>query len=148
MVKWHSGFKYVNPTGLDLYFFIQYDMLYILVHVLGMVYKVNLSNKQCVAIKHIINDVYNETFAREVTSLLHIRHRNLVTLLGYCEEKDERFLIYELCPNGNLFEWLFGILLRYCSLLLCFLLICYYCLCYLFYIFLLLHACCTTTIIY
>ncbi|VVA17681.1 PREDICTED: probable [Prunus dulcis] len=74
----------------------------------GKVYKGILSNNQHVAIKHIINDGNVETFAREVTSLSHIRHPNLVTLLGYCVNEDECFLVYELCPNGNLSEWLFG----------------------------------------
>ncbi|RRT48443.1 hypothetical protein B296_00032277, partial [Ensete ventricosum] len=32
-------------------------------------------------------------------------------LQGYCEEEDECFLVYELCTNGNLSEWLFGIVL-------------------------------------
>ncbi|KAK9272933.1 hypothetical protein L1049_003312 [Liquidambar formosana] len=45
---------------------------------------------------------------REVTSLSHVRHQNLVALLGFCEEEDEYFLVYELCPNGNLSEWIFG----------------------------------------
>ncbi|PON52030.1 Serine/threonine protein kinase [Trema orientale] len=74
----------------------------------GKVYKGLLSNKQPVAIKHIINDEDIETFVREVTSLAHIRHPNLVALLGCCVRKDDCFLIYELCPNGSLSEWLFG----------------------------------------
>ncbi|XP_048433591.1 proline-rich receptor-like protein kinase PERK3 [Pyrus x bretschneideri] len=74
----------------------------------GKVYKGVLSNNQRVAVKHTINDGNVETFAREVTSLSHIRHPNLVTLLGYCANEDECFLVYELCPNGNLSEWIFG----------------------------------------
>ncbi|GFS35489.1 hypothetical protein Acr_00g0040100 [Actinidia rufa] len=74
----------------------------------GKVYKGILSNKQHVAVKHIINDGHAETFLREVRSLSHVRHPNLVALLGYCENEDEFFLVYELCPNGNLSEWLFG----------------------------------------
>ncbi|KAM5581605.1 nodulation receptor kinase-like [Rosa sericea] len=74
----------------------------------GKVYRGILSNNQPVAIKHIIDDENVESFAREFTSLSHIRHPNLVTLLGYCLQEDECFLVYELCPNGNLSEWLFG----------------------------------------
>ncbi|KAF2308568.1 hypothetical protein GH714_010738 [Hevea brasiliensis] len=74
----------------------------------GKVYKGILSNNQHVAIKHIINDGNAETVVREVTSLLHVTHPNLVALLGYCVREDECFLIYELCPNGNLSEWIFG----------------------------------------
>lgn len=67
-----------------------------------------LSNGQHIAVKHIINDGHVETFVREVTSLSHVRHPNLVRLIGYCENQDEYFLVYELCHNGNLSEWLFG----------------------------------------
>lgn len=74
----------------------------------GKVYKGILSNGQHVAVKHIIKDGEMETFVREVTSLSHVRHPNLVSLLGHCEGRDECFLVYELCQNGNLSEWLFG----------------------------------------
>uniref|UniRef100_A0A2N9I700 Protein kinase domain-containing protein n=1 Tax=Fagus sylvatica TaxID=28930 RepID=A0A2N9I700_FAGSY len=74
----------------------------------GKVYKGILSNKQHVAIKHIINDGNVESFVREVTSSSHVRHPNLVALLGCCVMEDECFLVYEFCPNGNLSEWLFG----------------------------------------
>nr|GMD15085.1 probable receptor-like protein kinase At5g18500 [Ipomoea batatas] len=73
----------------------------------GKVYKGVLSNGQHVAIKHIIKDGQMETFVREVTSLSHIRHPNLVALLGHYDGQNECFLIYELCHNGNLSEWLF-----------------------------------------
>ncbi|XP_024974950.1 leucine-rich repeat receptor-like serine/threonine-protein kinase At2g14510 [Cynara cardunculus var. scolymus] len=74
----------------------------------GKVYRGILSNKQHVAVKHIINDGFVETFLREVRNLALVRHPNLVALLGYCDNGDECFLIYELCTNGNLSEWLFG----------------------------------------
>ncbi|CAK9182476.1 unnamed protein product [Ilex paraguariensis] len=74
----------------------------------GKVYKGILSNGQHVAVKQIINDGQMETFVREVRSLAHVRHPNLVVLLGYYEGKEECFLVYELCENGNLSEWLFG----------------------------------------
>lgn len=44
-------------------------------------------------------------------SLSHVRHQNPVALLGYCESEAECFLVYDLCHNGNLSEWLFGIFL-------------------------------------
>ncbi|XP_020275022.1 putative serine/threonine-protein kinase isoform X2 [Asparagus officinalis] len=74
----------------------------------GKVYKGVLSNGWHVAIKHILKDGHAETFVREITSLSHVRHPNLVTLRGYCEEEDDCFLVYELCPNGSLSEWIFG----------------------------------------
>ncbi|TKY58633.1 Nodulation receptor kinase [Spatholobus suberectus] len=74
----------------------------------GKVYKGVLSNNQSVAVKHIAKEGYMETFVREVRSLSHVRHQNLVALLGHCENDAECFLVYELCHNGNLSEWLFG----------------------------------------
>ncbi|KAG8366147.1 hypothetical protein BUALT_Bualt17G0045700 [Buddleja alternifolia] len=76
--------------------------------VAGKVYKGVLLDGRRIAVKHIINDGHMETFVREVTSLSHIKHPNLVALLGHCDGEDESFLIYELCDNGNLSEWLFG----------------------------------------
>ncbi|XP_019164067.1 PREDICTED: probable receptor-like protein kinase At5g18500 [Ipomoea nil] len=73
----------------------------------GKVYKGVLSHGQHVAIKHIIKDGQMETFVREVTSLSHIRHPNLVALLGHYDGQNECFLVYELCHNGNLSQWLF-----------------------------------------
>ncbi|CAN1187512.1 Receptor-like protein kinase THESEUS 1 [Linum perenne] len=74
----------------------------------GKVYKGTMSDGQAVAVKHIVNDGHVETFVREVTSLSHVRHPNLVALIGCCKHEDEYFLVYELCQNGNLSEWLYG----------------------------------------
>ncbi|MED6185193.1 hypothetical protein PIB30_054700 [Stylosanthes scabra] len=74
----------------------------------GKVYKGILSNGLHVAVKHITNESYMETFVREVKSLSHVKHPNLVALLGYCENNEsECFLVYELCYNGSLSHWLF-----------------------------------------
>lgn len=61
-----------------------------------------------------------ETFVREVTSLSHIKHPNLVSLLGHYDGPNECFLVYELCHNGNLSEWLFGIFFSLWTFLLSF----------------------------
>ncbi|KAH6815610.1 hypothetical protein C2S51_020430, partial [Perilla frutescens var. frutescens] len=78
----------------------------------GKVYKGVLWNGQRVAVKHIMNDKDNEgqmeTFVREVRSLSHVKHPNLVELIGHCDGEDESFLVYQLCENGNLSEWLFA----------------------------------------
>ncbi|XP_071724469.1 probable receptor-like protein kinase At5g18500 [Rutidosis leptorrhynchoides] len=78
----------------------------------GKVYRGTLSTGEHVAVKHIVNDGQLETFMREVKSVSHIRHPNLVTLLGYSNfvdnNKEECFLVYELCHNGNLYQWLYS----------------------------------------
>lgn len=76
--------------------------------VLGQVYRGVLSNNQSVAIKKITSDRCADTFLREMGSLVKVRHTNLVALMGYCENGSECFLIFELCPNGNLSQWLYG----------------------------------------
>ena len=40
--------------------------------------------------------------------IVNQQHRNLIRLLGYCSEGEERMLIYELLPNGNLEDLIFG----------------------------------------
>ncbi|TVU14121.1 hypothetical protein EJB05_37567, partial [Eragrostis curvula] len=67
----------------------------------GKVYRGVLANGWPVAVKHIVKNEHAETFLREVTSLSHIRHPNLVSLRGYCDGQEECFLVYELCINGK-----------------------------------------------
>ncbi|KAL5579853.1 hypothetical protein UlMin_012295 [Ulmus minor] len=54
----------------------------------------------------LIEDV--EIFVRQVTSLSRVKHPKLVALFGCCVKEDQCFVVYELCPNGKLSEWLFG----------------------------------------
>jgi hypothetical protein len=45
-------------------------------------------------------------FVAEVVSIGHLRHRNLVQLLGYCRRKGELLLVYDYMPNGSLDKYL------------------------------------------
>ncbi|GFZ13837.1 protein kinase superfamily protein [Actinidia rufa] len=47
-------------------------------------------------------------FRVEVEAIGHVRHKNLVRLLGYCIEGTHRLLVYEYVNNGNLEQWLHG----------------------------------------
>ncbi|CAO2832489.1 unnamed protein product [Amaranthus hypochondriacus] len=76
----------------------------------GIVYKGSLVNGTPVAIKRILNNLgqAEKEFRVEVEAIGHVRHKNLVRLLGYCVEGTHRMLVYEYVNNGNLEQWLHG----------------------------------------
>ena len=47
-----------------------------------------------------------EQFNREIHALMHIRHRNIVKLFGYCSGTQGRFLVYEYLDRGSLSAYL------------------------------------------
>ncbi|KAL1225204.1 putative receptor-like protein kinase [Cardamine amara subsp. amara] len=76
----------------------------------GIVYRGELVNGTHVAVKKILNHLgqAEKEFKVEVDAIGHVRHKNLVRLLGYCIEGTHRILVYEYMNNGNLEEWLHG----------------------------------------
>ncbi|KAK3183919.1 hypothetical protein Dsin_031205 [Dipteronia sinensis] len=73
----------------------------------GEVYKGLLQEGMLVAIKKRPG-VPSQEFIDEVHFLSSIQHQNLVTLLGYCQENNLQFLIYEYIPNGSVSIHLYG----------------------------------------
>ncbi|KAJ0740074.1 putative protein kinase RLK-Pelle-RLCK-V family [Helianthus annuus] len=76
----------------------------------GVVYKGTLINGTVVAVKKLLNNLgqAEKEFRVEVEAIGHVRHKNLVRLLGYCIEGTHRMLVYEYVDNGNLEQWLHG----------------------------------------
>ncbi|KAM7470108.1 hypothetical protein LguiA_008291 [Lonicera macranthoides] len=76
----------------------------------GVVYRGQLVNGTQVAVKKLFNNLgqAEKEFSVEVEAIGHVRHKNLVRLLGYCIEGTHRMLVYEYVNNGNLEQWLHG----------------------------------------
>ncbi|KXG34340.1 hypothetical protein SORBI_3002G025000 [Sorghum bicolor] len=78
----------------------------------GKVYKGVLPNSGTeVAVKRVSHDSSQglREFISEVVSIGHLRHRNLVQLLGYCRRKHrELLLVYDYMPNASLDKYLYG----------------------------------------
>ncbi|KAI9157462.1 hypothetical protein LWI28_022917 [Acer negundo] len=71
----------------------------------GRVYKGRLdSTNQVVAIKQLDRNGLqgNREFLVEVLMLSLLHHPNLVNLIGYCADGDQRLLVYEFMPLGSL----------------------------------------------
>ncbi|KAG6515570.1 serine/threonine-protein kinase PBS1-like isoform X1 [Zingiber officinale] len=71
----------------------------------GSVYKGELeSTGQIVAVKQLDRNGLqgNREFLVEVLMLSLLHHQNLVNLIGYCADGDQRLLVYEFMPLGSL----------------------------------------------
>ncbi|KAL9663867.1 hypothetical protein QQ045_019260 [Rhodiola kirilowii] len=62
------------------------------------------------AIKKAHADSFLSTheFRNEVILLSKVKHRNLVGLVGFCEEAGTKILVYECAPNGSLLDYIMG----------------------------------------
>ncbi|XP_062083926.1 G-type lectin S-receptor-like serine/threonine-protein kinase LECRK3 [Humulus lupulus] len=69
------------------------------------------SNSLAIAVKKLDNNMVKEgekEFMAEVMSIGHTNHKNLVQLIGFCNEGQHRLLVYECMSNGSLGSFLFG----------------------------------------
>ncbi|XP_044336121.1 senescence-induced receptor-like serine/threonine-protein kinase [Triticum aestivum] len=76
----------------------------------GTVYHGTLENDDEVAVKVLMEKSIAEStdFLPEVQTLSKVHHKNLVTLQGYCQNKNCLALVYDFMPRGNLQQLLRG----------------------------------------
>ncbi|XP_039163042.1 G-type lectin S-receptor-like serine/threonine-protein kinase LECRK1 [Eucalyptus grandis] len=75
----------------------------------GIVYKGFIPSDVAVAVKKLTNVFQDKEkeFRTEVNVIGQTHHKNLVRLLGFCDEGQERLLVYEFLSNGTLWSLLF-----------------------------------------
>ncbi|CAN5973526.1 unnamed protein product [Sphagnum jensenii] len=76
----------------------------------GVVYYGKLPNGQEVAVKRLSTTSLQgaKEFFTEVDLLTKVHHKNLVSLVGFCNTEKEQILIYEYMSNGSVCESLYG----------------------------------------
>lgn len=77
----------------------------------GAVYKADMPARgETVAVKVLSRNSKQgeKEFKTEVLLLGRLHHRNLVNLVGYCDEKGNNMLIYDYMSNGSLASHLYS----------------------------------------
>ncbi|XP_065874435.1 probable LRR receptor-like serine/threonine-protein kinase At1g67720 isoform X3 [Euphorbia lathyris] len=76
----------------------------------GTVFYGQMKDGKEVAVKIMADSSSHMThqFVTEVALLSRIHHRNLVPLIGFCEEEHQRILVYEYMHNGTLRDHIYG----------------------------------------
>lgn len=60
------------------------------------------------AVKQLDRNGIGKEFLGDVSDLSLMQHENLVNLIGYCADGDQRLLVYELFSGRTLESRLFG----------------------------------------
>ncbi|XP_062163548.1 serine/threonine-protein kinase-like protein CCR4 [Alnus glutinosa] len=86
----------------------------------GSVYRATLDDGREVAVKRAETSMStpyairreedkDNAFINELEALSRLNHKNLVRLLGFCEDSNERVLVYEFMQNGTVHDHLHGL---------------------------------------
>ncbi|OMP08374.1 hypothetical protein COLO4_06536 [Corchorus olitorius] len=75
---------------------------------LGTTYKATLESGVVVGVKRVkdMNGLSKKEFVQQMQLLGKLRHENLAQIISFYHSKDEKLIIYEFVPNGNLFDLL------------------------------------------
>ncbi|XP_004301588.1 PREDICTED: probable leucine-rich repeat receptor-like protein kinase At5g49770-like [Fragaria vesca subsp. vesca] len=95
LMKYSNNFSEANDVGSGGY---------------GKVYRGTLPTGQLIAIKraHTESIQGGHQFKSEIELLSRVHHKNLVSLVGFCFDRDEQMLVYEYVANGTLKDSLSG----------------------------------------
>ncbi|XP_073126003.1 probable L-type lectin-domain containing receptor kinase S.7 isoform X2 [Henckelia pumila] len=80
----------------------------------SVTYKGTFSNGCKVAVKRYSDHFFSSSASerrrmrKEVKEMAKIRHPNLVSIRGWCFDRQETIIVYDFIPNGSLDKWLFG----------------------------------------
>nr|ADQ37354.1 unknown [Arabidopsis lyrata] len=76
----------------------------------GSVYKGVFPHGQEIAVKRLSGNSGqgDNEFKNEILLLAKLQHRNLVRLIGFCIQGQERILVYEFIKNASLDQFIFG----------------------------------------
>ncbi|KAL5576310.1 hypothetical protein UlMin_018009 [Ulmus minor] len=73
----------------------------------GTVYRATLPNGSFLAVRRLHDSQEDQSqLVSELLTLARLKHDNLIPLLGFCLQNNERLLVYKYMSNGNLMDWL------------------------------------------
>ena len=75
-----------------------------------MCYKAILDDDRMLVVKRVrdVSPLTDKEFGGHIRAVAAMEHPNLFPVLGYYYSMEEKLLVYNLAPNGNLFDRIYG----------------------------------------